>query len=115
MLFARKSCAYLCTPCPRSSGVPEELTCIIRREVVAVKREREIADRCVTNSDHISRGAVDILLMTRFEGESSLDICRSAGFQTGAVILIIGRVSISQSVGKRKSKKRGGVRKQAEV
>ena len=67
-----------------------------------------MAERCIADSDHISRGAVDIQLTTRGEGESGLDICRSAGFQTEAVISMIGRESISQSVGTLDSKKRFG-------
>ena len=67
-----------------------------------------MAKRCAAESDHISRGAVDIQLTTRGKVESGLDMCKSAGFQTGAVILISGRVSISQSVGTCDSKTRFG-------
>ena len=42
-----------------------------------------MAKRCAAESDHISRGAVDIQLTTRGKVESGLDMCRSAGFQTG--------------------------------
>ena len=71
-------------------------------------RGGDIADRCAAKSDHTSREAVDVQLTTLVRVESGLDMCRSAGFQTEAVISIIRRVTISQSVGTCDSKRRFG-------
>jgi hypothetical protein len=70
-------------------------------------RGGDIANRCAAESDHISREAVEIQLTpTLVKVVSGLDMCRSAGFQIGAVILISGRFSNSQSVGTCDSKRR---------
>ncbi len=62
-------------------------------------RGGDIENRYVAKSDHISHEAVDIKLTTLVKVESGLDMCRSAGFQSGAVISIIGRFSISDLSG----------------
>ena len=88
-------------PCTRTAFAKRE-------EAQRESKTGEIADKGAVDWDHISRRAVDIQSTTRVGADRGPDIRRSAGFQVGEVISMIGRLESSQSIGTLESKKRFG-------